>query len=116
MENNESQKRFLWGVALAWVPGFPIFIGLCSAFVGINNSKATGVDAVVGGLTETYITVGLAATLICQVWAMTLLFRSFSRGHGLRSALSILSLCASGLTLTLFSLSVWLFWFQSHHR
>src|SRR5579859_165929 len=116
MEDNQPQKRFLWGVALAWVPGIPIFIGLCNAFVGINNSKATGLDAVVGGLAETYITVGLAATLICEVWAMTLLFRSFSRGHGLRSAFSVLSLCMSGLTLVLFCLFLWLLWFQSHHR
>jgi len=116
MENNQSQKRFLWGAALAWVPGIPVFIGLGNAFVGISNSKATGLAAVAGGLAETYLTVGLAATLICEVWAMTLLFRSFSRGHGLRSAFSVLSLCMSGLTLVLFCLFLWLVWFQTHHR
>ena len=116
MEADQSRKRFLWGVALAWVPGIPILIGLRDAFIGINNSKATGLAAVAGGLAETYVTVGLAATLICEVWAMTLIFRSFSRGHGLRSAFSILTLCMSGLTLILFCLSLWLFWFQSHHN
>jgi hypothetical protein len=116
MEDDRSRKRFLWGVALAWVPGIPIFIGLREAFTGINNSKATGLAAVAGGLAETYFTVGLAATLICEVWAMTLIFRSFSRGHGLRSAFSILTLCMSGLTLILFCLSLWLFWIQSHHK
>ena len=116
MEADQSRKRFLWGVALAWVPGIPILIGLRDAFIGINNSKATGLAAVAGGLAETYVTVGLAATLICEVWAMTLIFRSFSRGHGLRSAFSILTLCMSGLTLILFCLSLWLFWIQSHHK
>jgi hypothetical protein len=116
VEADKHQKRFLWGVALAWAPGIPIFIGLRDAFIGINNSKATGLAAVAGGLAEAYVTVGLAATLICEVWAMTPLFRSFSRGHGLRSALSILSLCMSGLTLILFCLFLWLFWFQRHHN
>ena len=114
MEDSQLRRRFLWGAALAWVPAIPMCIGLGSAFVGINHSKATGLAAVAGGLAETYVTIGLAATLICEVWAMTLRFRSFSRGHGLRGALSILSLC--GLTLTFFFLSVWLFWFQSHLR
>jgi len=116
MEDNQSQKRFQWGAALAWAPVIPMMIGLNSTLIGINNSKATGVAAVAGGLAETYVTVGLAATLICEGWAMTLLFRSFSRGHGLRSAFSVLSLCMSGLMLVLFCLSLWLFWFQSHHR
>jgi hypothetical protein len=116
MEDNQSQKRFVWGVALAWAPMIPTMIGFGSAFVGINNSKATGLAAVAGGLAETYLTVGLAATLICEVWAMTLLFRSFSRGHELRSAFSVLSLCVSGLTLVFFCLFLWLLWFQSHHK
>ena len=116
MEDNQLQKRFLWGAALAWVPMIPMMIGFSSAFIGISNSKATGLALVVGGLAETYIVVGLAATLISEVWAMTLLFRSFSRGHGLRSTFSVLSLCMSGLTLVLFCLSLWLFWFQIHHR
>lgn len=116
MENDQLRRRFLWGAALAWVPGILIFIGLLDVFVGINNSKATGLAVVAGGLVETYVTVGLAATLICEVCAMTLLFRSFSRRHGLRSALSILSLCTSVLTLIVVFLSGWLFQFHGHHR
>src|SRR5579864_3914883 len=112
MESDPQRQRFLWGVALAWVPAVPIFIGLGNAFVGISNSKATGLAAVAGGLAEMYITIGLAATLICEVCAITLLFRVFSGGHALRSVLSVLSLCISGLTLVMFCLSVWLFWFQ----
>ena len=116
MESDQQRKLFLRGVALAWVPALPAIIGLHNAFVGINNSKATGLAAVAGGFAEMYITVGLAATLICEVCAMTLLFRAFSRGHGVRSAFTVLSLCISGLTLVLFCLSLWLFWFLSHER
>jgi len=110
-----KQKRFLWGVALAWAPWVPTMIGLGSAFRGISNTKATGLAAVAGGFAETYVLVGLAATLICEVSAMALLFRAFSRGHGVRSALSVLSICMSGLMILVFCLSLWLFWFESHH-
>jgi hypothetical protein len=57
---------------------------------------------------------GIAATFICEVSAMALLFRAFSRGHGVRSAFSVLSIGVSSLMILLFCLSVWLLWFQSH--
>lgn len=58
---------------------------------------------------------GMAVTLICEVTAMSLLFRAFSRGHGVRSVFSVLSICMSGLMILLFGLSLWLFWFQRRH-
>jgi len=115
VEDNTKQNRFLWGVALAWVPWIPMMLGLAYAFRGMWNSKATGLAAVAGGLAETYVSVGLAATLICEVSAMALLFRAFSRGHGVRSAFSVLSIGVSGLMILLFAMSLWLFWFQSRH-
>ena len=111
-----KQKRFLWGVALAWAPWVPTMIGLASAFRGISNTKATGLAAVAGGFVETYVMVGLAATVICEVSAIALLFRAFSRGHAVRSAFSIVSICMSGLMIVLFCSSLWLFWFESQHR
>jgi hypothetical protein len=114
MEDELKRRRFLWGVALVWVPWVPVIIGLCNAFVGIANTKATGLAAVAGGLVETQVMVGLAATLICEVIAMTLLFRAFSSGHELRSVVSALSICMSGLLILLFGLSVWFVWFASH--
>jgi hypothetical protein len=111
---DEKQNRFLWGVVLAWAPSIPTMISLGYIFRGIAGSKATGVAAVAGGFAEGYVLMGMAATLICEVGAMVLLFRAFSRGHGLRSAFSVLSICVSGLMLLLFSLSIWLFWFARH--
>jgi hypothetical protein len=91
-------------------------IGLGYTFRGIGNTKATGIAAVAGGFVEMYVLLGMSATLICEVGAMALLFRAFSPGHGLRSAFSALSICVSGLIILLFCLSLWLFWFESHHR
>ena len=68
-----------------------------------------------GGFAEAYVLVGLAATLICEVGALVLLFRAFSSGHGVRSAFSVLSICVSGFMILFFGLSLWLFWFESHH-
>jgi hypothetical protein len=114
MEGDVKQTRFFWVVALAWVPWVPMIIGLRNTFVGIGNSKATGVGAIAGGLLESYADAGLAAILICEVGAMALLFRAFSRGRGLRSAFSVFSICVSGLMLVLLCLSLWLFWFVRH--
>ncbi len=116
MERDLRQKRFVWGTVLAWAPWVPMTIGLASVFRGISNSKATGLGAVAGGFAEGYVWFGLASTLICEVSALVLLFRTFSGGHAARSALSAFSICMSSLMILLLCLSLWLFWFASHHR
>lgn len=90
--------------------------GLGYSFRGIPQSYATGLAALAGGFAEAYVLIGLAATLICGVGALALLFRAFSRGHGVRSVFSALSICMSGLMILSFCLSVWMFWFESHNR
>jgi hypothetical protein len=92
-----------------------MMIGLSYLFRGINGSKATGLGAVAAGFVDAYVMIGLAATLICEVGALALLSRAFSRGHSARSALSALSICVSALMFLLFVLSLWLFWFERHH-
>ena len=116
MEDELKRKRFLWGVALAWAPWVPMMIGFSYLFKTEVNTKATGLELLDGGFVVAYRWSGLAATLICEVGAMALLFRAFSRGHGARSAFSVLSICVSGLMILLFCLSLWLLWFQMHHR
>jgi hypothetical protein len=108
-----NRKRFLWGVALAWVPWVPLILGLGYAFRGIANTKATGIAAVAAGIVEAQVMVGLAATLICEVSAIALLFRALSREHELRSAFSIFSIGMSGLLILLFGLSIWFLWFHT---
>ncbi|MGD0567465.1 MAG: hypothetical protein ABSA78_03590 [Candidatus Sulfotelmatobacter sp.] len=110
-----KKKRFLWGVALAWVPWIPIGIGLANALIGISRQKATGIGAVAGGLTELFVVWGVCAILIGQVTGIVLLFRAFAPGHWMRSLFSILSICLSGLMLLLVGLFMWLSWFQKHH-
>jgi hypothetical protein len=112
MEEDAKRKRFLWGIALAWVPWVPAIIGPGNAFTGIANTKATGLGAVAGGFAEMKLMI--AAMLISEVSAMVLLFRAFSRGHELRSAFSVVSICASALLIVLFGLSIWFVWFTSH--
>jgi hypothetical protein len=46
VDDELKHKRFLWGAALAWAPSIPLMIGLGYAFVGIGNSKATGLAVV----------------------------------------------------------------------
>jgi hypothetical protein len=110
-----KRRRALWGILLAWTPWLPTIVGLGYAFRGISAEKATGLAAVAGSLTETFLSFGLLATVIFEVGAITLLFRAFERGHWLRNLILVFSLCLSGLMLLLFGSFLWLSWFRVHH-
>jgi len=112
VEDGLKKKRFLWGLALAWTPWLPIVIGLGRT---LSRQKATGIGAVAGGVTELFVVWGIAAMLIGQVAAIVMLFRTFSPGHWMRSLLSVVSICLSGVMLILLGLFLWLSWFQAHH-
>ena len=110
-----KQKRFLWGVVLAWAPWLPILVGLGIALKSISRQRATGIGAVAGGLTEIFVVWGVGAVLIGEVVAIILLVRAFSPGHWVRTLVSIVSVGLSALMLALIGLFLWLSWFQAHH-
>jgi hypothetical protein len=111
-----NKRRFLWGVALAWVPWIPIGIGLGNTLISISSQKAIGIGAVAGGLNELFAVWGIGAIFIGQVTGIALLFRAFSPGHWMRNLFSVLSIGLSGLMLLLVGLFLWLNWFQKHHN
>jgi hypothetical protein len=106
-----NRRRFLWGVLLAWIPFlfvvFPTIIGLFSALREISNQKATGLGAVAGGLGETFSTFGFAAFAVFEAAAIVLLLRAFSRGHPVRAFVSVVSICCSGLMITIMGFFLW---------
>jgi hypothetical protein len=106
VEDRVQQTRFLWGVALAWVPWIPTLIGLGYALRGIWNSHATGIAVVTSGIAEGFVLWGVVAMIIGQVTAIAFLVRGFSREHLLGSLLSAISICMSGLILARVSLSL----------
>src|SRR5215471_12944092 len=105
-----DQKRslFLWGVGLAWLPWIPGIIGLAQAFRGILEKKATGIAVLAGGLTETFVIIGLVATVAFAIGAITLLVRALDREHWSRSLFSVISICLSVLMLVLVACYVWI--------
>ena len=108
MEDTRDRKRFFWALLLAWTPWVPTIIVLRYFFVGINNSKATGLAAIAGGLVELLVWWGLAAMIISQFVALVWLFRSFSGTHTLRSLVAAASILARGVSLLL--VFAFLFW------
>ena len=108
MEDALNRKRFVWGALLAWAPWVPTVIVFSQMFVGLHNSKATGLAAVVGGMVELLLWWGIAIMIISQTAAIVWLFRSFSGTHILRSLIAVVSLLASGLML--FLVFAFLFW------
>jgi hypothetical protein len=113
MEDELRQKRFLWGVALAWAPWVPTLIGFGYALRGISNSKATGLAAVAGGFAEGFALWGIGTIVIGQFAAIIWLSRSFSREHWMRNAVSVVSMCLSGLMLVIMCCVLWFAWFQA---
>jgi len=101
MESDITQRRFRWAVVLAWAPWVPIVFGLGRLFIGINNSKATGLAAVAGEMAEMFVWWGLATLVISQAVSVAWLVRSFSKGNTLRNLVSLVSIFACGFTLLL---------------
>lgn len=108
-----NQKRFFWGLLLVWAPWLPTLLGLANAFRGISTEKATGLAAVAGGLTETFVLVGLVTTLVFQVVAIVLFVRTFETGHRFRNFFSAVSIFFSVLLLLLVALFVWMSWMRA---
>ena len=107
--DDPAKRRFLWGVLLAWTPFFFSVFLLLNAFREISTQKATGLGAVAGGLTEAFAIFGLVATVVFEVTALVLLVRAFSKEHPIRTFFSVVSICCSGLMLSILGLCVWFF-------
>jgi hypothetical protein len=108
-------KRFLWGIALVWVPWIPILIAFGSVLYQMSRVKATGIGAVAGGFSEIFLMYGVAATFVAQLFAIVLLSRSLVSGQPVRNFFAILSLCLSGLMIVMIAVFLWLSWSWAHH-
>jgi hypothetical protein len=110
-----NKKRFLWGIALAWLPWLPIIVGLSYVLRGIWSTKATGLGVLIGGLAEAFVLWGVVTMVIAEIAAIVYLARAFSVGHGLRNFLAGFSVVVSGLMLVLVCLFIGgAVWWHAH--
>lgn len=114
MDGNVNQKRFRWALVVAWAPWIPMLFGLGRLFIGIGNSKATGLAAVAGGMVDMLVLWGLVTLIIAQVVAIIWLLRSFSKNDVFRNLISSVSIGASGFTLLLLVGFFWLTRYLAH--
>jgi|HubBroStandDraft_4_1064222.scaffolds.fasta_scaffold1620279_1 hypothetical protein len=111
---NAKGRRFRWGLLLAWTPFVLVVVpGVSKAFRGVSEQSAVGVGAIAAAMAGSYATFGLIVSLVFQVSAIVLLFRTFSKEHFARGLVSVVSICCSGLTLFLSGLFLWLVWIQA---
>ena len=101
-------NRFILGILLAWAP-FAIMagIGYVRAIGEIESQKATGLGAVAGGLSESFVTFGVVAFLATQVMAILLLIRCVGRGETSQTIVAILSMGLSILGIVATILTLW---------
>lgn len=95
-----KRRRFLVGMALAWVPLSFFVVGLANAFRGISESKATGLGAVAGGFTAYFFLFGFVTAVTFMVLAVVLLAQGVTRQAPARSLISV---------VTIFFCAIWLF-------
>lgn len=104
---DQKKNRLLWGAALAWVPfAFLFVVMLKEMFRAVSSSKATGIGAIAGGLSEVLVTFGFVCFVAAQIAAIVLLFRSFAPGRTLRNVFVAVSLLCSLSILALLTAAV----------
>jgi len=99
--NDVNTRRFWWGVVLSWAPWIPPLTGLAIALRRMSHEKSTGLAVVSVGLAESFVFWGVLSIIAAQAAATVFLFRSFERGHPMRSVVSTISICLSGSTVLL---------------
>jgi hypothetical protein len=110
-----KRRRFLWGVALAWIPFIILFSKLIVEVLrSASSNKATGLGAVAGGISEMFWIFGLIGTLVVEVSAIVLLVRAFSTGNLVRNAFAFISICVSAIMLVIFVGSAWMLFHLTH--
>ena len=107
-EDDRKRKRFLVGVALAWLPFLPVMAGLFKAFRGISEQKATGLGGVAGGAAEMGIICFVVFAPVYLLSAIVLLLRSFSKAHPARAVVATISICWNMLLTGVLALWFWL--------
>ena len=107
-DDNRKRNRFLWGIALAWLPFLPLLVGLANTFRGVSEQKATGIGAVAGGIAEMSVLYVITLAPILTISAMVLLLRSLSKAHPLRNMFAVISVCWGALMISVLALFFWL--------
>jgi hypothetical protein len=82
---------------------------MAQSFRGIFAEHATGLAAIAGGLTESYVTFAVVLAFVLPITAIFLLSRSFVKGHAARSFFSLLCICWNAIMLALSGLFLWMY-------
>lgn len=104
LPDEKETPRLLWGLLLAWVPLLFFVLPVFTVFRGFSAQKATGVGAIAGGLSGALVSFGFVTMVVFELGAIVLLARALSRSHPVRTLLSLLSICCSGLMIAVLTL------------
>ena len=108
-EDQRKRNRFLWGIALAWLPFLPLIVALVKeALRGISEQKATGIGAVSGGFVLVGVWYFWVLAPLSVIAAFIFLVRSFSKAHPVRNVVATVSLCWALLMAGVLGIFGWL--------
>lgn len=107
MEVTRKPNWFLWGMILAAIPSLPSLFAFVGIVREISNQKQTGLGAVAGGATESFVTLGMIFSLVLPATAIWALFRSLSRSNLGRSVIASVAIGWSTLLLLYYGGMLW---------
>lgn len=105
MEIDRKTSQFLWGAALVAILSMPILLAFFRQF---SMPKQNGLGAVAGGLSEIYMTIGMASTILLPALAIILLLGSLSKVRLGRSLFAAALVFWSTLVLAYYGVAVWM--------
>jgi hypothetical protein len=108
-DDDRKRNRFLWGIALAWLPFLPLAVALVKEVLrGISQQKATGIGAVSGGAVLVGVWYFWILAPLSVIAAFMFLVRSFSKAHPVRNLVATVSLCWALLMAGVLGILGWL--------
>jgi hypothetical protein len=105
--SGETNKLFIWGIILAFIPSIGLLLGVFNGLRGISNQNATGLGAVAGGFEEAFVTTGALAAILLPIIVIVMLIKSLSGSSSFRKFVSVVSIGWCALLLVFCVASLW---------
>lgn len=101
-----KSRNFRRGLLVVFPTLIPFVFGAVNALRSISATKATGMGAVAGGISEIGVTFGLLALIIFAAGGILFFVRGFVPGKRIRAVLSVLGIAWCGFVLVSTTLTI----------
>jgi hypothetical protein len=94
-----ANKRFVWGIILAWIPWITAVPFVAATFRRVYMGRAVGDDEWLFDLVAVFFLCGVGTVIAAEATAIVFLWRFLSTGNRPRNVFSLLSIVLRGSTV-----------------